>query len=113
MLEYEEERQTARTVLILEEAIPVNRGGRLQSLGVSVLICGAISRSLAEHLVSAGIDAIPFVSGSVEDVIAAYHARELESARFLMPGSTAEQRNAWRIRRRVPLQVTPAEEDRS
>jgi predicted Fe-Mo cluster-binding NifX family protein len=89
----------ARTELVLEEAVPVNRARRLQSLGVNVLICGAISRSLAEHLANAGIDVIPFVSGSVEGVLAAYLAGELESAQFLMPGSTAEERREWRTRR--------------
>lgn len=99
LLEYDEQRQVARTEIALEETIPVNRARRLESLGVNVLICGAISRSLAEHLVSAGIDVIPFVSGSVKEVLAAYLANKLESAQFLLPGSTTEERYAWRIRR--------------
>ena len=98
LIEYVDRRVVSRTELVLEEAVPVNRARRLESLGVNVLICGAISRSLAEHLASAGIDVIPFVSGSVEEVLAAYLAGELESAQFLMPGSTAEERKAWRIR---------------
>jgi predicted Fe-Mo cluster-binding NifX family protein len=106
LAEYDDRRQVARTELVLEEAVPVNRARRLESLGVKVLICGAISRSLAEHLVSAGIDIIPFVSGNVEEVLAAYFTGELESAQFLMPGSTAEERREWTIgrgARPVPL----------
>jgi predicted Fe-Mo cluster-binding NifX family protein len=99
LLEYEDHREVRRTDLVLEEAVPVNRARRLESLGVSVLICGAISRPLAEHLANAGIDVIPFVSGSVEEVLAAYLTDELESAQFLMPGSTAEERKKWRIGR--------------
>lgn len=96
LFEYENHREIKRTELVLDEAVPVNRARRLESLGVGVLICGAISSSLAEHLSNAGIDLIPFVSGNVEEVLAEYFASELESGRFLMPGSTAEERNAWR-----------------
>jgi predicted Fe-Mo cluster-binding NifX family protein len=99
LLECEDDREISRTELVLEEAIPVNRARRLESLGVRVLICGAISRSLAEHLTSVGIDVIPFVCGRVEEVLAAYLVGELESAQFLMPGSTAEERKEWRMRR--------------
>lgn len=111
LLEYDDRRQVARTELVLEEAVPVNRARRLESLGVNVLICGAISRSLAEHLVSAGIDIIPFVSGSVEEVLAAYLAGELDSAQFLMPGSTAEERGEWRLGRKA-RPVAPLNEGR-
>jgi predicted Fe-Mo cluster-binding NifX family protein len=98
LLEYEGGREVSRAELLLGEQIPVNRARRLESLGVSVLICGAISRSLAGHLTSVGIDVIPFVSGTVEEVLAAYLAGEVESEQFLMPGSTAEERKEWRIR---------------
>jgi predicted Fe-Mo cluster-binding NifX family protein len=99
LFECEDDREINRTELMLEEAIPVNRARRLESLGVRVLICGAISRSLAEHLTGVGIDVIPFVCGRVEEVLGAYFAGELESAQFLMPGSTAEERKEWRTRR--------------
>lgn len=99
LLEYEGGREVSRAELVLEEEIPVNRARRLESLGAGVLICGAISRSLTEHVVSAGIDVIPFVSGTVEEILAAYLTGELDSAQFLMPGSTAEERKEWRIRR--------------
>ncbi len=98
LLEYHDKREVARTELVLEEAVPVNRARRLESLGVNVLICGAISRSLAECLARIGIDVIPFVSGRVDEVLPAYLAGDLESAQFLMPGSTAEERREWRLK---------------
>jgi predicted Fe-Mo cluster-binding NifX family protein len=93
--------EVRRHELILEEEIPLNRARRLAALGVGVLICGAISRSLAEHLAGSGIEIIPFVSGRVEEVLAAYLAGELESAQFLMPGSTYEERSEWRLRGQI------------
>jgi predicted Fe-Mo cluster-binding NifX family protein len=101
VVEYEDGREVSRNELVLEEEFALNRARRLEALGASVLICGAISRSLAECLIDRGIDIIPFVSGPVEAVIAAYFAGELESARFLMPGSTYQERTEWRIRRHV------------
>jgi predicted Fe-Mo cluster-binding NifX family protein len=113
LLEYEDGREVSRAELVLEEEIPVNRARRLESLGVRVLICGAISRSLAEHLANVGIDVIPFVSGTVDEVLAAYLVGEVESAQFLMPGSTAEERKEWRIRRGARQPAALAEEERS
>jgi predicted Fe-Mo cluster-binding NifX family protein len=109
LLECEDGREVSRAELVLEEKIPVNRARRLETLGVKVLICGAISRALAERLVSSGIDVIPFVSGTVEEVLAAYLAGELESAQFLMPGSTAEERKEWRTRREARAPAALAE----
>ena len=101
VVEYEDGREVRRSELVLEEELPLNRARRLEALGASVLICGAISRSLAEHLASGGIDIIPFVSGPVEEVLAAYFAGELDSAAFLMPGSTYQDRTDRRLRRQA------------
>lgn len=98
LLEFEGRHEVNRAELVLAEEIPLNRARRLESLGVRVLICGAISALLADHLSTAGIDIIPFVTGTVDEVLAAYLAGEVESAQFLMPGSTAEERTEWKIR---------------
>jgi predicted Fe-Mo cluster-binding NifX family protein len=112
LLEYEDGREVSRAELVLEEEIPLSRARRLESLGVKVLICGAISRALAERLVSSGIDVIPFVSGTVEEVLTAHLAGGLDSAQFLMPGTTAEERREWRMARGARPPATPAEESR-
>jgi predicted Fe-Mo cluster-binding NifX family protein len=65
---------------------PIHKLHRLRSLQVNTLICGAISRSVADMLIAGGIQTIPFVSGKQEDVIAAYLAGELPGVRFAMPG---------------------------
>ena len=113
LIEYEDGEEVRRSEIVLEEEVPLNRARRLEAAGVSVLICGAISRSMAGRLASSGIDIIAFVSGSIEEVLAAYFAGELESARFLMPGSTYQERTEWRMRRQdrqattVPGQSPP------
>ncbi|MCL4851405.1 MAG: hypothetical protein KJZ78_08455 [Bryobacteraceae bacterium] len=99
VVEYEDGHEVRRSTLSLEEDLPLNRARRLEALGASILICGAISRSLAERLTDGGIDIIPFVSGPVDEVLAAYFAGQLDSAQFLLPGSTYEERKEWRLRR--------------
>ena len=106
LLEYEGGREVSRAELVFEEMIPVSRARRLEFLGVKVLICGAISRSLTDHLANSGIDIVPFVSGTVEEVLAAYFAGQLEFARFLMPGSTAEERQEWKTHHRASHEAT-------
>lgn len=99
VVELEDGREVRRSELALEEDLPMNRARRLQAAGVNAVICGAISRSLAEHLSNGGIDVIPFVSGPVEEVLAAYLAGGLDSAQFLMPGNTYQERAQWALKR--------------
>lgn len=101
VIEYENGHEVSRSQLDLPEELPLNRARRIETLGAGVLICGAISRSIAERLAGSGIDVIPFVSGRVEDVLAAYFSGELDSPAFLMPGSTSEERAEWRLRRQI------------
>ena len=88
----------------LTDEMPHMRVSRLANLGVAVLVCGAISRSLAEMIAASGIRVIPFVSGDVEEVIQAFLCGTLPSPAFLMPGCCGRRRRfrggrghgAWR-----------------
>jgi predicted Fe-Mo cluster-binding NifX family protein len=64
---------------------------RLGELSVKTLLCGAISRPLAEMLAARGIEVIPFVAGGVEDVLTSYLAGQLPSPGFAMPGCCGRQ----------------------
>ncbi len=59
---------------------------RLTELDISVLICGAISEQLSRLIESSGIKIIPFISGNVDEVLAAYVKNTLVKPAFLMPG---------------------------
>jgi predicted Fe-Mo cluster-binding NifX family protein len=58
----------------------------LQAMGVSVLICGAISEGHANRLASNGIELIPFVSGKTERILDAYAKGKPIVPAFSMPG---------------------------
>jgi len=72
---------------------------RLVSLGVKVLVCGAISEPLQSQLIDQGIDVIAFVAGDAEDVVKAYLSGSLPNQTLLMPGCHGQPRRLKRRRR--------------
>jgi predicted Fe-Mo cluster-binding NifX family protein len=73
-------------VEVRQDSSATGRVRRLTELAVTVLICGAISRALAESVSASGVVAIPWVSGPVEGVLRAYVTKRLSDARWRMPG---------------------------
>jgi predicted Fe-Mo cluster-binding NifX family protein len=67
----------------------------LADLGIDVLICGAISRPLAEAVAAYGIRVIPFVAGEVHEVKGAWLSGRLDTRRFAMPGCCGRRRG-WK-----------------
>lgn len=59
---------------------------QLGGLGVNVLICGAVSRPLANMIVASGIELIPFAGGDVDEILRAFLAGKVLEPAFLMPG---------------------------
>jgi predicted Fe-Mo cluster-binding NifX family protein len=85
-------REVHRSRLVLEQGLPANRAKRILRLNIQTLICGAISRPMAALIQNSGIQVIPLVSGSVDEVMAAFLADRLDEPHFLLPGSTADDR---------------------
>ena len=76
---------TRREVALRAAALP-RRVTEIARLELDVLICGAVSRPLAEMLVAGGVTLVPWIAGDVEEVLAAFADGRLEERRFLMPG---------------------------
>ncbi len=72
---------------------PVYRASRLAELRISTLICGAVSRPLADMLAAQGIQTIPFTAGETDEVIAAYLADTLPNPGMSMPGCCGQRRH--------------------
>ena len=53
---------------LLPESNP-EKANRLKTLGVEVLICGAISRSLALQVQACGVKVLPYVVGQVNEIL--------------------------------------------
>lgn len=72
--------------LSMQGVHPAQRVRILQEAGIEVLICGAVSNPLGNALQHAGIHLLPFVTGSEEEVLAAFWRGDLPSDAYLQPG---------------------------
>jgi len=70
----------------LREEMPTQKALHLAEMGVSTLVCGAISGPLQAMVVAYGIRIIPFVAGNLREVIVAWLRGGLRGDHFAMPG---------------------------
>jgi len=75
--------------------LPTEKVARLKALGVQTLVCGAVSRPLADMIAAEGIRLVPFVAGTVDEVIAAYTRDLLPGPTFAMPGCGRRRRGRF------------------
>ncbi len=76
-----------------------DRVRQLTSMGVDVLVCGAISWPLEILLKARGVRVIPLVCGEVAEVVRAFRDGKLHEERFVMPGCCGKRRRARERRR--------------
>ena len=91
--------ETDRQEIVLVEQSGPERAALLKQFGVGVLICGAISRPLAEMINGSGIQVLPFVKGSAEQIINAFKTGQLSQPQYTMPGFWPGARRSFRRRR--------------
>jgi predicted Fe-Mo cluster-binding NifX family protein len=66
----------------------------LSQLGVTVLLCGAVSQELEERLLAAGVELVMEIRGEVEEVVRAYLDGSLAQPWYSMPGCRSRRRRA-------------------
>jgi len=76
----------SRSEVALESQSLSQRTGQIKNLEIDVLVCGAISRVLANMVTTSGIQVLPYVTGQVDDVLQAYLTGQLVKPEFSMPG---------------------------
>lgn len=86
VLDIENGSECSRDEHPLTETAMGRRVAYLSGLGIQVLLCGAISKPMADMLQAAEIQVIPFIAGEVEQVLEGYKTQKLGDARFQMPG---------------------------
>ena len=86
LVDIENGKEANRSEVALESRLLPQRAGQLKNLGVDVLVCGAISRVLANMVTAFGIQVLPYVTGSIDDVLQAYLTGQLAKPEFSMPG---------------------------
>lgn len=86
LVDIENGKETNRSEVELKAESLLQRAGQLKSLEIDVLVCGAISRTLAQMVTASGIQVLPYVTGRVDDVLQAYLTGQLVRPQFTMPG---------------------------
>ena len=100
LVDIENGKEVNRSEVALESQLLPQRTGQLNDLGIDVLICGAISRTLAEMVKASGIEVLPYVTGSIDDILEAYFTGQLANPEFIMPGCWSGARKGFGRRRR-------------
>ena len=99
LIELNKGEEKGRQEIVLVEQSDLERVTTLKQLGVGVLICGAISRPLAEMINGSGIQVLPFVTGSTEHIVNAYKTGQLSQPQYTLPGFWRGARRGFRRRR--------------
>ena len=86
LVEIENDKEISRSQILLESQSLSQRVGQLKNIEADVLICGAISRTLAEMITASGIQVLAYITGGINDVLEAYQAGQLAQSQFAMPG---------------------------
>jgi len=84
--------ETGKTI---DDDFPLRKAFFMADLGIDILICGAISRPLAEAVAAYGIRLVPFVAGELHEVKGAWLSGKLDIRRFAMPGCCGRRRG-WK-----------------
>jgi predicted Fe-Mo cluster-binding NifX family protein len=100
LVDIENGRETNRFEVVLESQLLPQRANQLKNLKVDVLVCGAISRVLANMVITSGIQVLPYVTGSINDVLKAYITGQLAKPEFNLPGCWPGARRGFGRRRR-------------
>jgi predicted Fe-Mo cluster-binding NifX family protein len=80
----------------LSEDLDFRKVLRLVEIGIDMLVCGAISRSLHGLVAAYGIQVIPFVAGDLGEIIQAWLQGELVREEYAMPGCRGRGRQRFR-----------------
>ena len=102
LVDIERGRETGRSDIPFPPESDPEKANRLKTLGVEVLICGAISRSLASQVRASGIKVLPYVVGQSDEVLKAYLTGRLIHPQYALPGSWPGARRGFCRRRRSP-----------
>jgi len=85
-------REVGRKDVSLSTPLIAARAAYLASLGVNVLICGAVSVPQALLIRAMGIWLIPWIGGDAEEVLKAYLGGTLDARKFALPGCARQRR---------------------
>jgi len=81
---------------IFPNSLPSHKAALLAELGISTLVCGAVSGPVLDLVEAYGIRVIPFIAGDVSEVISAWLNGRINDTVFSMPGCGVRNRRRRR-----------------
>jgi predicted Fe-Mo cluster-binding NifX family protein len=81
LVEIEGGKQRTREQVLLTTEDPLKRACFFVQVGVEVIICGSISKTMKRALMSEGIEVISHISGGVEEAVEAYIEGRLDQGK--------------------------------
>lgn len=92
LVETDKSNIVSQTRVPLSNAHPAVKAQQLAEMGVTLLVCGAISRTVEQIVAAYGIELICFVHGELSTVVDAWQHGTLGEKSFCMPGRAACRR---------------------
>jgi predicted Fe-Mo cluster-binding NifX family protein len=86
IIDVEDAREVARRVIPLGTPDAPERADRLAAMGIDVLVCGVITRTLEAIVTAAGVRVVSFVCGPVEQVARLIMSGARLPSECLLPG---------------------------
>jgi predicted Fe-Mo cluster-binding NifX family protein len=95
LFEIRDEKIYPAGLLSLPSKDPMDRTSAILACGVPFLLCGAICAHTQILLETGGINVIPWLTGSTEEILKAFITNSFES--FRMPGCRAHENKQHRV----------------
>ena len=86
VVEVEDKKEASRFIYYIGEQDLARKCQHIRTLGLDLLICGAVSHPFLHMLLASGLEVIQQISGRAEEVLEAYLKGNIYNAKFLMPG---------------------------
>ncbi len=86
VIDYEDKHELKRSVLNIPNLNVVHKAEFFRGQGINFLICGAISMQMFRILAASQVEVIPFIRGSIHEVLAAYNSGDLQNGEYFLPG---------------------------
>jgi len=92
IVEVEDQKESSRFEIFLDEYELSKRCIRIRGMNVDTLICGAVSQPFYRMLASSGIEIVRDIAGHPEHVLDAYLKNKLTTPEFYMPGCNKKRK---------------------
>lgn len=91
VVEFKDSDELSRERIFLKKRSLINIAEEIKMLDIQVIICGAVSNSLAKIISGYGIKIISQIKGKIEEVLKAYISGNLNNPEFLLPGHSVKE----------------------